>query len=122
MTLDNSNNEDWPWYETKKAIAEFIVVKLKDYKANFNQSGMCIPTWLEENPREVYWEGETVIGAYSDEEVSQLVQKWNDELDKMIHGFTLVLGYDLRIRSDIQDEMIQESLDIFAKYLVHLWD
>lgn len=112
MSLSEPN--DYPWYQLKYGIAEFLIPKLEEYKENFAEHGMCIPTWLTLDTKDIY----------SDDEVSELRAAWLAEIDKMIMSFRMVLNYNTGEEPALgyDEDTIQEGLDSFARHYQHLWD
>lgn len=109
-------NEKWKWYEVKYEMAEFILQKLSQYKENYNEEGMSLPTWMLQNSKKKK--------EYSDKEEIELKQKWNKEIDKMINAFNQILNYTLLFDEELiyDEKKIQEGLNSFSKYYLHLWD
>lgn len=106
--------EKHSWYNLKYSIAEFMIPKLEEYKFNFIESGVAIPTWVSDDFKE----------PYSDEDIENLNKIWISDLDKMIHSFKLVLNCDVTEYNYIPSDecSIQEGIDLFARYYKHLWD
>jgi hypothetical protein len=104
---------NYEWSDTKYAIAEALLPLLLRYRENYLLNGYSLPTWLDENPKEEH-----------SEEENDLKYKWIEKLDCMIAGFQSLLAYrapDIyKVRYD--EELIQEAINLFAKYYQHLWD
>ena len=111
VTNESSN---YPWYNLKYSIAEFMIPKLEEYKREFIASGICIPTWVSTEFQE----------PYSDQDLKSLNDLWIAELDTMILAFKMVLNYHTDKDESIpyNEDRIQEGLNIFAKHYQRLWD
>ena len=101
--------DTWQWYDLKCDLAEIIIPKLENYKKEYNQKGMSIPTWVLEDRNR---------SDFTEEELVELNKKWNLELDYMILAFKKVIDPEL----DDDPEFIQEGLNKFAKYFLDFWD
>lgn len=107
---------EWLWYEAKYEMAGFILNRLINYKENYNKNGHSLPNWVLEDP-----EKKT---SFSDEDEIQLKKTWNEELDLMIEAFRQILNYTLQFDEELEynEAKIQEGLNKFSKYYLHLWD
>ena len=107
------NKSEYPWYQLKYSIAEFMIPKLEEYKHNFIESGKSIPTWVGEISKE----------EYSEQEINLLTEEWLQKLDEMIISFKMVLNYATGDDSNIayNEDTIQQGLDLFARYYQNLW-
>ncbi len=106
--------DQYPWYQLKYGIAEFLVPKLEEYKARYAEEGVSIPTWLALDAKD----------SYSDVENNDLRDAWLMELNKMILAFKMVLnsstGEDPALGYD--EDIIQLGVESFSKHYQHLWD
>ncbi|AUC13852.1 hypothetical protein BTO06_01205 [Tenacibaculum sp. SZ-18] len=109
-------NNQWAWYEVKYEMAEFILSRLEDYKENYNIRGYSLPDWILDVSEKK--------DSYSDKDELELKHAWNKELDKMIDAFKQLLNYTLQFDKELEynEEKIQEGLNKFSKYYLHLWD
>jgi hypothetical protein len=108
--------QEWNWYETKYEMAEFILNRLENYKANYNKNGHSLPEWVLDDAHKKT--------SYSKEDEIKLTTIWNDELDVMITSFKQILNYTLQFDENLEydEEKIQNGLNKFSKYFMHLWD
>lgn len=106
--------EEYPWYNLKYSIAEFMIPKLEEYKHQFISSGACIPNWVSDEFRE----------PYSDSDVETLNKLWVSDLEKMIRSFKMVLNQNTDENESIlyNESEIQKGIALFAKYYQNLWD
>jgi hypothetical protein len=107
-------SKEYPWYNLKCSIAEFMIPKLEEYREEFIASGVCIPTWVSNDIKE----------PYSDKDVEILNELWVSDLDKMILAFKMVLNFNTAKDESIpyNESEIQKGIDLFAKYYQNLWD
>ncbi len=108
------SDEEYPWYQLKYSIAEFMIPKLEDYKNNYQKTGMSIPSLIEKDESR----------DFSDEKITRLRKDWLSKLEVMIVSFKMVLNYNAGDNPDIpyDEDLIQEGLELFAKYYQDLWD
>lgn len=79
----------------------------------------------EKNGVPMLHEMEDYTVGYSNEEHAQILEEWNEILDKMIFAFAEIIHDDAMFEEDYgaaTDIKIQEGLDLFAKHFRNLWD
>ncbi len=107
--------DQWSWGDLKYDLAETIIPKLENYLNEYSSKGFSIPTWLLKDQKE----------HYSDSEINELVSQWKSEVKHMIDAFKQILyngpGGEFE-DMEYDEKYIQEGLDKFAKYFLHLWD
>lgn len=107
-------NKKWDWYESKYHLAEIIIPILEAYKKEYNLEGRSIPSWLLDKEKK----------TLTNHEIEKLQKHWNEELDKMILAFKQILNYKISFDSNLgyDENKIQDGLNLFSKYFMHLWD
>ncbi len=86
-----------------------MIPKLEQYRSNFKKEGVALPSWLDnaDNKSE-----------------KELCEEWISVLDRMILSFRMVLNYNTSENSELlfNEDVVQDGLDLFAKYYQNLWD
>lgn len=103
--------KEYEIWDLKKAIAEFIVPRLKEFRGwVINDKMMGIPTWVRKE--------------FSNVEMTdfELKQAWINILDEMIKGFEHYAGENTN--EDLESMVKQKgrALELFHRYYDHLWD